>query len=124
MCTYFICVYAGVFLVLCLRPISPSCELLKTEAVAYSRRGLSVEDAEASKLHMPKYPSGHEVAAGESLELHVLLGMFPPVTLGLGGTHRRREAPKGGFWRSPKYILDYTPTPSPHIASQLSTELI
>lgn len=93
MCTYFICVYAGVFLVLCLRPIFPSCELLKTEAAAYSHRGLSVEDAEASKLHMPKHPSGHEVAAGQSLELHVLLGIFPLVTLGLGGTHRRKERP-------------------------------
>lgn len=61
--------------------------------MTYSRQGLSVEDAEASKLHVPRHPSAHEVAAGESLELCVLLGMFPLVTFGLGGTQRGKERP-------------------------------
>ena len=42
---------------------------------------------------MPRRPSGHEVAAGEPLELHVLLGMFPPVTRGFGGTQKGKERP-------------------------------
>lgn len=42
---------------------------------------------------MPRHSSGHEVAAGEPLELHVLLGMFPPVTCGLGGAQRGKERP-------------------------------
>lgn len=61
--------------------------------MTYPRWGLSVEDAEASKLQVLRSLSRYDVAPGESLELHVLLGMFPPVALGLGGMQRGKERP-------------------------------
>lgn len=61
--------------------------------MTYPCWGLSVEDAEASKLQVLRHPSRYDVAPGESLELHVLLGMFPPVALGLGGMQRGKERP-------------------------------
>lgn len=92
MCILHICVCGSISSTLSKTNL-PSGELLKAEAVTYPHWGLSVEDAEASKLHVPRHPSRYELAAGESLELHVLLGMFPPVALGLGETQRGKERP-------------------------------
>ena len=54
----YLCTYSYAYISSALSETISSCELLKAEAMTWSHWGLSDEDVEASKLHVPRHPSG------------------------------------------------------------------